>query len=57
MFVRAGKKGNVKKNMYSVEAFLFARDIFIAWTGFPGPEVECSLAFSQRSANYSWLYC
>lgn len=29
MFVGAGKKGNAKKNMYRVDLFLFARDIFI----------------------------
>lgn len=50
-FVGAWKKEDAKKTMYRVNNFLFVRDIFIGWIGFPGHEVERSLAFSQRSAN------
>jgi len=46
VFVGSGRKENEKENIYRVDTFLFFRDIFIGWIGFPGPEAECSLAFS-----------
>lgn len=49
MVIGAGKKENMKKDMYRVGAFLFVRDVFIGRIGFPGP--ERSSVFSQTSTN------